>query len=401
MSGKKVEDRYKARSKNIESRGYSSQRGNPNQSRHRSPSIYQKPENQNSRQRENPSRRNIRQKGRAGCLVSIGLLVVIIIGLYFLIFKTSIFDPKNTNIKNEEPTSSYTAYLQYTPSPTPKLQSTEVPTATPEVVSTIGYVSTEDEDGVVRLRSDAQGAGGVAGEVHNREVLYLLGKEGNYYKIRHRGEIAYILASYVVEHMPEDNMLCDVVTQEIKYSKLVEVTAIVPDLIVEMPYATESNHVNKQMYPFELVLLQETTAYKLKKAQEMFLKDGYSLVIWDAYRPYTVTVENFEVIQNTKLAADPEVGSKHNRGAALDLTLYNLNTGEYVDMPTEVREMNLDLARRNSPYMTYAQRQNMQYMENIMKKAGFSPYAGEWWHYNDMDVADYPVLDIQFESWEN
>ena len=400
MSGKKVEDRYKARSKNLESRGYTSQRGNPNQSRHRSPSIYQN-NIQSSRERENQDRRNVRRKGRAGCLVSAGLLVVVIVGLYFLIFKTNIFDPKDTKIKNEEPTLSYSAYVQYTPSPTPNIPATEVPTATPMAVSTIGYVSTQDADGVVRLRSDAEGLGGVAGEVHNREVLYLLGKEGKYYKIRYRGEIAYIQENYVVEHMPEDNMLCNVVTFEIGYSKLVEVTAIVPDLIVEMPYATESNHVNKQMYPFELVLLQESTAYKLKKAQEMFLADGYSLVMWDAYRPYSVTVETFDVIQDTKLAADPDVGSKHNRGAAIDVTLYNLNTGEYVDMPTEVREMNVDLARRNSPYMTYTQRKNMEYMEGILAKAGFSPYSGEWWHYNDMDVADYPVLDIQFEAWEN
>ena len=70
-------------------------------------------------------------------------------------------------------------------------------------------------------------------------------------------------------------------------------------------------------------------------------------------------------------------------------------------MPTEVREMDRALASRTSSYMTSEQRANMNYMQGIMEQAGFSPYMGEWWHYNDMETADYPVLDIQFEAWEN
>lgn len=302
---------------------------------------------------------------------------------------------------SEQTSPDTSMHVENTPTLTPEPIQTVVPTSTPEAVSTIGYVSTREDEGKVNMRKEPNTSSEILGELHNRETLYILGKEGEYYKIEYRGETAYVHKDYVVEHLPEDNMLCDVVTYEIGYSKLVDVTSIVPNLIVEMPYATESNHVNKQMYPFELVLLQESTAEKLKIAQEMFLEDGYSLVIWDAYRPYSVTMQTFEIIGDPVLAADPSVGSKHNRGAAIDVTLYDLNNNEYVDMPTEVREMDRDLAKRSSTSMTYEQRKNMEYMERILGAAGFSPYAGEWWHYNDMDVVECPVLDIQFEAWEN
>ena len=400
MSGKKVEERYKTRNKNSSNRGYASQRKGESQARYSSQSASKTSNVPSARQRDYDDRSSTRRKGRAGCLVSLSLLVVVMIGLYILIFKTSVLDGKNKQTHNESLTPTYTQYIEHTPTPTPKPEATAVPTPTPEPVRTLGYISTEDEDGIVRMRQEANSNSGVRGELNNREVLYILGKEGDYYKIRHRGDIAYVYNSYVVEGLPEDNMLCDVISNEISYSKLVEVTSIIPDIMVEMPYATHSNHVNKQMYPFELVLLQETTAQKLKKAQETFIEDGYTLVIWDAYRPYTVTVEVSKVIDDTKLAAGPETGSKHNRGAAIDVTLYNVNTNEYVDMPTKVREMDKALVSRDSTYMTYEQRKNMEYMERVLGKAGFSPYQGEWWHYNDMNVAKYPVLDIQFEAWE-
>ena len=375
MNNKKIEDKYLARSSEPERRaGY--------------------------RETNYSQRESTRNRARKGCLVSIILLIVVMVGLYIIVFKSPLFSKDEIPAENET-SSDASVEAESTPTPTPKPEATEVPTPTPEPVSSIGYISTQDADGKVRMREEPSTSSEIIGELHNREVLYILSKEGDYYCINYRGETAYVHKDYVVEHLPEDNMICDVVTFEIGYSKLVEVTSRVPELIVEMPYATESNHVNQQMYPFELVLLQESTAEKLKIAQELFLEDGYSLVIWDAYRPYSVTVQTFAIIGDPVLAADPETGSKHNRGAAIDVTLYDLVNEEYVDMPTEVREMDRDLAKRSSTSMTYEQRKNMEYMESILGQAGFSPYAGEWWHYNDMDTAEYPVLDIQFEAWEN
>lgn len=397
MSGKKAEDRYKTRGKNSSTRGYASQRTDKSQKGYNTHNS-SKQHTPDSRQREYDDRSSTRRKGRLGCFVSIGLLIVVLVGLYIIIFKSPLFEKKQEQIKISEPSPSATQYLESTPTPTPRL-STAVPSASPAPVSAIGYIDTEDEDGIVRMREEPNRTSDVLGELHNREVLYILQKEGDYYKIRYLGEMAYVHQDYVAEQLPEDNRLCSVVTYEIGYSKLVDITMIAPNLIIDMPYATSSNHVNMQMYPFELALLQESTAYKLKKAQEMFLEDGYSLVIWDAYRPYSVTVKTFEIIADPWLAANPEVGSKHNRGAAIDVTLYDLNNEEYVDMPTEVREMDRDLASRSSSYMSYQQRKNMEYMEYILGQAGFEPYAGEWWHYNDMEVAKYPVLDIQFEAW--
>ena len=400
MSGKKTDNRYKTRNQNITTRGYASQRTGSSQNRYSGYSNANRQQIPSSRQRDYDDRSSTRRKGRLGCLVSIGLLIVVLAGLYIIIFKSPLLDNENKQTDEQSADLSSTEYVQPTSTHTPEPVNTAVPTPTVEPVSTIGYINTEDAEGVVRMREEPNRSSDILGELHNREILYIMDKEGDYYKIRYMGEIAYVHKDYVIEHLPEDNMLCDVITYEIGYSKLVDITKIIPSLIIEMPYATGSNHVNEQKYPFELALLQETTANKLKKAQDLFLADGYSLVIWDAYRPYTVTVENFEVIGDTTLAASPETGSKHNRGAAIDVTLYNLNTDEYVDMPTEVREMDRDLAKRSSTSMTDEQRKNMKYMEKILEQAGFSAYPGEWWHYNDMDVAEYPVLDIQFEAWE-
>ena len=386
MNNKKIEDKYKSSLQNYPRGGYS-------QASEMRRAGY--------REVEFDDRSSTRKRAKSGCMVSVILFFVVLAGLYIIIFKSSWFSGSKTNAQSGQTSPDTSMYIENTPTLTPEPVHTEVPTPTPEVISTIGYVSTRDEEGTVRMREGATTSSKILGELHNRETLYILGKEGEYYRISYRGETAYVHKDYVIEHLPEDNLLCDVVTYELGYSKLVEVTAIVPNLIVEMPYATESNHVNKQMYPFELVLLQESTAEKLRIAQEMFLEDGYSLVIWDAYRPYSVTMQTFEIIGDPVLAADPSVGSKHNRGAAIDVTLYDLENNEYVDMPTEVREMDRNLAKRSSTSMTYDQRKNMEYMERILGQAGFSPYAGEWWHYNDNETAEYPVLDIQFEAWED
>ncbi len=400
MKDKKVEERYKTRSKNSSERGYTSQRKDESQLRHSSKSTSQRQHIPDYRDRIYEQRTRMQRKSRRGCLVSFGLLVVVLAALYIIIFHSPLFDKKeNNNLNNESASPSFSQPIESTPTPTAKLSSTDVPSPTPEPMSTIGYISTDEENGIVNMRAEPDRNSDILGELHNRETLFLLKKEGDYYKINYRGDIAYVSSKYVVEGIPEDNMYCNVVTYEIGYSKLIDITTIVPDIMIEMPYATSSNHVDKQMYPFELALLQETTALKLKKAQEMFLEDGYSLVIWDAYRPYSVTVQTYAIIQNPKLAADPDTGSKHNRGAAIDVTLFDIEKNEYVNMPTEVREMDYDLAKRSSSSMTEEQRQNMEYMEDVLGKAGFSPYAGEWWHYNDMMVADYPVLDIVFEAW--
>lgn len=392
MSAKKVENKYKKPSESTKTRGYAAKSMYIEKSRYNSADKYLS-------QRKFDDRSGTRYKGRLGCLFAIALFILVIAALYIIIFHSPWLGIKKED--NSEQTESETVIVESTPTPTPKPESTTVPTPTLVPMSTIGYINTEDEDGTVRFREEPNRNGARIDELHNREVVYLMDKENGYYKVKYKNEIGYVHGDYIVEHLPTDNMICDAVTYEIGYSNLVDVTVLIPTLIVEMPYATESNHVNKQMYPFELVLLQESTAYKLKAAQEMFLEDGYSLVIWDAYRPYSVTMQTFEIIGDPKLAADPSRGSRHNKGAAIDVTLYDLKNEEYVDMPTEVREMDLDLAKRSSPYMTLEQRANMEYMEDILDQAGFSPYVGEWWHYNDMDALDAPVMDILFEAWEN
>lgn len=350
------------------------------------------------------SRRGKTHKTRNN-IVFVIIIFIIIIGIFWLLSSFGVF-------KNDKPIETTKLVLTETASPTAEkieVSPTIIPvleTPTLEVKATpaptipkIGYVDTDELDGSVRVRANASDDGDVLGSIKNRETLYILDKQDDYYNINFKKASAFIHEDYVTEGLPQDNRLRDVVTGEIRETIFVNIADILPDAKIELPFVTSDNFANTQLYPFELALMQSTSAQKLKIAQELFLADGYTIVIWDVYRPYSVSKEIYDIFKDPKLVADPSLGSKHNRGVAIDMTLYNLNTDEYVDMPTTSRVMDTSIVNRKSNKMTATQRANMEYMTKIMERAGFTPYTGEWWHYNDADWENYPVLDIQFKAW--
>jgi zinc D-Ala-D-Ala dipeptidase len=178
--------------------------------------------------------------------------------------------------------------------------------------------------------------------------------------------------------------------------KLVDVKRYAPTIQVYQIFATNMNVTGVKLYERDICLLQESTLKKLKKAQELFAKDGYTIKIYDAYRPYRVTAFLSAFNKNSIYLASSATGSKHNRGAAVDITLVDKN-GIELEMPSFVHTLN-KTANRDYPEMTEAARRNMDYMSAVMVACGFSIYEYEWWHYNDAEQSKYPALDIDLGS---
>lgn len=191
-----------------------------------------------------------------------------------------------------------------------------------------------------------------------------------------------------LENSPNSNLI---------NSGLVSVTEYDPSIIIDLKYATTDNFLNKEIYPFQLALLQESTMIKLRNANEEFKKYGYRIKLWDSYRPYYIQKLLWEEIKDTRFIASPYInGSRHNRGAAVDITLVDENDKELV-MPTKFDEFN-EKAYRNSQKVSKEASENAKFLCDIMIKHGFTPIETEWWHFDDSNADTFPILDIKFED---
>ena len=123
------------------------------------------------------------------------------------------------------------------------------------------------------------------------------------------------------------------------------------------------------------------------------------LKIFDAYRPYRVTIIFYEKVKDTVFVASPYRGSRHNRGAAVDLTLINLRSGRELKMPTAFDDFTKK-AHANYSKLPRSVIRNRELLKSVMLKNGFEVYADEWWHYDYKGWRDHPVLDLSFEELE-
>ena len=177
---------------------------------------------------------------------------------------------------------------------------------------------------------------------------------------------------------------------------LVDVQKVIPSIQIEIRYATADNFMKEVLYPEARCLLRRETAEKLLKAQERAQKMGYSLKIFDAYRPLAVQKKMWAHTPIEGYVANPAKGSNHNRGAAVDLTLTDKN-GHELPMPSSYDEFS-ERSHRNYMGGTREQRKNRRILERLMKKEGFKGLSTEWWHFDDKEAKKYPVLDLPFSS---
>jgi D-alanyl-D-alanine dipeptidase len=171
----------------------------------------------------------------------------------------------------------------------------------------------------------------------------------------------------------------------------------IPKVKLDIRYATTNNFMGKKMYSLPRAYARKPVAIALKKAQAEFESKGYGIKIFDAYRPYQVTVAFYEEYGDTTYVASPYRGSRHNRGCAIDMTLYDLITGEDLIMPTEYDVFSKE-AWPSTPMRDPVKGKNREILVSVMQKYGFRVNSSEWWHFDFIGYRKYEVLDIPFES---
>jgi zinc D-Ala-D-Ala dipeptidase len=182
--------------------------------------------------------------------------------------------------------------------------------------------------------------------------------------------------------------------------ELIDLEKYIPGIVVDMRYATTNNFTGEVVYDYPAALLRKPVADALKKAQAEFANMGLGLKVFDAYRPYTATVKFYELIGDTNFVAAPWHGSRHNRGAAVDVTLIILETGEELPMPTAFDEFT---DKASPAYMDLPQDvlQNRANLLRIMAGHGFSVYPAEWWHFDFEGWERFPLMDIRIGNLVN
>ncbi len=185
----------------------------------------------------------------------------------------------------------------------------------------------------------------------------------------------------------------------VKNTDLVLVEDYSKDFVIEMKYATCDNFVKKTLYPSPTCVLTKGTLDKLIKANKLVMKQGYRIKIWDAYRPLSVQKIMWEATPNKNYVANPyRSGSKHNRGAAVDVTLVD-KSGKEVKMPTEFDSFTAK-ASPNYKGMSAEQRKNLDILSKAMKSAGFKTISTEWWHFEDTDFNKYKIQDVPLSKYD-
>jgi zinc D-Ala-D-Ala dipeptidase len=185
---------------------------------------------------------------------------------------------------------------------------------------------------------------------------------------------------------------------ELRKPELVELVTLDPTIKLDIRYAGENNFMGARMYSQARAFLQKPAAEALVRAHRKLQAQGYGLLIHDGYRPWYVTKMFWDATPADKkiFVADPTDGSRHNRGCAVDLSLYERKTGRAVQMPSGYDEMS-ERAAADYPGGTAAQRRLRQMLRAAMESEGFQVYPQEWWHFDHKDWKRYPILNLPFE----
>ena len=178
---------------------------------------------------------------------------------------------------------------------------------------------------------------------------------------------------------------------------LVELITLDPTLRLDIHYARSDNFIGRPVYEEARAFLQRPAAEALVRVHQSLQPEGLGLLIFDGYRPWRVTRIFWEETPPEKrgFVADPRRGSRHNRGCAVDLTLFDLNTGDPLPMPSGFDEMT---QRSHIQYDggTEVERANRGRLQTAMNADGFTIFEPEWWHYDYFEWDLYPVLDLSF-----
>jgi D-alanyl-D-alanine dipeptidase len=186
---------------------------------------------------------------------------------------------------------------------------------------------------------------------------------------------------------------------EFRASDLVEIVRLDPTIRLDVRYATPNNFLGRPVYREARAFLQRPAAEALVRVGAALKKLGYGLTVFDAYRPWSVTKVFWDAtpIDKKVFVADPAVGSKHNRGCAVDLTLHDLGTGRELQMPSEFDEMS---ERSSASFAggSAEDRARRDLLRRAMEAEGFTVYPDEWWHFDFRDWQKYRIQNLPFDS---
>ena len=191
----------------------------------------------------------------------------------------------------------------------------------------------------------------------------------------------------------------EIITQEITTEKEPEddeyvlVKKYIPDIYVELMYATDNNFTGVRIYDFTDAYLRYGTVKKLANVQKELKEQGYSLKIWDAYRPFEAQQKLWEVYPDPNYVANPANGMRrHNLGGTVDITMVAAD-GSIIPMPTEFDDFSLKADRNYSDIDNEEAVKNVMILQTAMENNGFTGYQGEWWDYSDTD--EYEAVDFE------
>jgi D-alanyl-D-alanine dipeptidase len=178
---------------------------------------------------------------------------------------------------------------------------------------------------------------------------------------------------------------------------LVELITLDPTIKLDIRYATPNNLAGRPVYAEARAFLQRPAAEALLRANRALHDKGYGVLVFDGYRPWSVTKLFWDVTapEKREFVADPAKGSKHNRGCAVDLSLYDLATGREVEMPGAYDEMSPRAYPEYDRGSAMA-RARRDLLRRAMEHEGFTVEPNEWWHFNYKDWTEYPILDMPF-----
>lgn len=178
---------------------------------------------------------------------------------------------------------------------------------------------------------------------------------------------------------------------------LVEIQQLDTTIRLDIRYATTNNFSGQAVYAEPRAFLQKAAAQALLSAHRALRRQGYGIIVYDAYRPWSVTKLFWDITkpEHREFVADPAQGSRHNRGCAVDVTLYDLATGEAVEMTGDYDEW----SERSYPHYnggTKKQRRLRDLLRKHMEAAGFTVYPTEWWHFDYKGWQQYRIQNKSF-----
>jgi serine beta-lactamase-like protein LACTB len=237
---------------------------------------------------------------------------------------------------------------------------------------------------------------GRATEVEAASVVFprrkLDGEDGETFRIQPVRPLAELRKEALAAKPPME-------TREFRKPELVDVTTLDKTVKLDIRYATDNNFLSTPFYTSARAFLQKPAAEALVRAHKKLAERGYGLLIHDGYRPWHVTKMFWDATPEKwhHFVADPSKGSRHNRGCAVDLTLYDLKTGKVIEMVSGFDEMS---DRSYPDYIggTALQRWHRDLLRSAMEAEGFSVYEAEWWHFDYRDWREYPILNLTFEE---